>query len=201
MKILYLTNPGNKASPIPKIVSNKDSGEVEIVESVERVSAAFIRDISPDLIIKDKYHFPVEDEVFTLGIDLLNFIPAFLPHNKGKNSNLWSFIDDTPKGGSIYLMRDNHQTMDLVKRFKVELKDDDTLKTSFDKIYSEIYRHFEIEWTKIKAGKITFLRLETGDGSYHTPEQTDPFMASLEQGYDTKVGDVRTLWESFNNKL
>ena len=198
MKLLYLTNANNQDSPIPGIVTNQAHGEVELEMSTDKVTTEQIKAIGPDLIIKDKYHFPVEDAVFDLGIDLLNFIPAYLPHNKGKNSNLWSFIDETIKGGSIYLMRDNKQTMDLVKRFEVAFDADDTLKSSFEKIYQEIYRQFEREWPSIKSGKFSFERLVTSDGSFHTPEQTDPFMASLVKGYDTKVSDIKALWDEFN---
>jgi len=57
-----------------------------------------------ELVIKDKYHFHLEEKIFELGIDNVTLSPAYMPYNKGDNSNLWSFIDDTPKGGSIYYM-------------------------------------------------------------------------------------------------
>ena len=38
---------------------------------------------------------------------IINCHGAYLPHNRGAHPNVWSFIDNTPKGGTIQYINEN----------------------------------------------------------------------------------------------
>ena len=202
MEILYLTNPSNPPDAIESIVRRHAHGDIGFITRTDPVSCDELRASGVQLVIKDKYHHPFAEGTFELGIDIVSFAPTYMPYNKGDNSNLWSFIDDTPKGGSIYYMRDEWDygtayPLYLVDRFHVESDPADTLRSSFDSIYAQIYSHFDGVCADILAGRVSVTRFDEHQGTFHSRAETEPFLKSLELGYDTKVSEIKALWATF----
>jgi len=205
MKILYLTNKNHTSKTIEGIVRSDSNVKIEFKRWTDIISYDKLKLLEIDLVIKDKYPFHLEEKIFELGIDIITFAPAYMPYNKGDNSNLWSFIDDTPKGGSIYYMRDKCSYMSkypvsLIKRFNVEVSASDTLGTSFETIYKQIYHHFSLMWPKILTKQVDEVFFDKNEGTFHSKEESEAFLKFLEKGYDTKISDIKHCWSLFNRE-
>jgi len=75
----------------------------------------------------------------------------------------------------------------LIKRFIVDLSSDDTLGTSFEKFYEQIYYQFDLVWPQILTNQVDEVKFDKNEGSFHTKEDSTAFLQSLEKGYDTKI--------------
>ena len=85
-----------------------------------------------DLIMKDRYHFELNDFLFSNNLRFINFHPSYLPNNMKSDSNLWSIIDETKKGSSIIEMKDkNWEKYNIICQNEIFLNEEDTLKSSF----------------------------------------------------------------------
>ena len=191
MKILHLTNENNtQAQYIESIVSNDQ-------DSYHKKFGKFdLSEISSyDFIIKDRYHHDIDDDVFALNIPILAFIPAYLPFNKGLNSILWSILDGTPMGGSIFFLRNNNYSSDVVKRFEVNVSANASLATQFNLIFDLIYQEFGTIWAKIRNEQVDLVHYEKNDGSYHDGEVSSKFISGLPAGYTTKLSQILELWK------
>jgi len=205
MNILYLTNKNNTSKTIEQIVRSNSDINIEFKTWTDTINHEQLKDMGVELVIKDKYPLHLEEKIFELGINIITFAPGYMPYNKGANSNLWSIIDDTPKGGSIYYMRDKFDYKSsypvyLIKRFIVDLSPNETLGTSFEKIYKQIYYHFNLVWPQILTNQVDEVKFEKNEGSFHSKEDSTAFLQSLEKGYDTKISDIKKSWLLFNQK-
>ena len=196
MKVLHATNE-----------RNKEYGKIE--DAVIKAGASYelftgdLNQRTTDLasyafIIKDRYDVALTESVWHQKPDILGLIPAYLPFNKGVNSNLWSVVDNTPKGGSIFFLRDNNYTIDVVERIEVEFEKSDTLRSSFDKIFDAVYVRLIALMPTLISGEYSTTRFTEKDGTVHTREETQDFMESLTHGYDTPLNELKALWNTFH---
>ena len=64
---------------------------------------------------------------------------SFLPYNKGADPNLWSYLENSPKGVTIHKIDKGINTGDILLQKEVQDNiETDTLKTSFNRLIDEI---------------------------------------------------------------
>jgi len=198
MKILHLTNKNNKSNFIKTMVVEKGfeyiSYDQDINYDLEKLHQI-------NLVIKDRYPFDLSNDFWSKKRKILSLIPAYLPFNKGTDSNLWSFIDETPKGGSIFFLYSSDYDMDILRRFKINFNKNDTLKTSFEKIFLKLYDELYTIFPLIINKKYPVLAIDKNKGSLHTREDSKNFLEWLPDGHNTKVSEIKKLWKIFNEKL
>lgn len=86
---------------------------------------------------------------------IINLHISLLPYNRGADPNLWSYLEDTPKGVTIHYIDENIDTGDIL--LQKEVLDDiekDTLKTSYDRLINEMVTLFENNAENILNGFI-----------------------------------------------
>lgn len=197
MNILYITNANNNPESIFSFIKS-DTPELKELKIVDHeIDLSDVREFNPDLIIKDRYPFSVPEEIYS-NFEVLCFNCAYLPYNKGAHSNIWSFIDETPKGGSIFFVRSSNFEYDLVKRFIVDIPDDATLSSSFDLIYEKIEAEFRKAWQDLLGKAVALEVVNRDEGSQHSPEECSGFIKWLPDGYNTMVKNIPALWDQYN---
>lgn len=195
MKILMLgTNPGSLAEWLTK------AGDA-VMRSEDLIGLSQLDDIRPDFIISYNYRHILSKEMIGLvGGRAVNLHISYLPYNRGSFPNVWSFLEDTPKGVTIHYMDERIDTGDIIAQKEVAINEDkETLRTSYELLHSEIQALFKRCWGKIKLNEIE-PKPQNGKGSFHYysefSEKVQPLLR--EKGWDTPVAELKARYiESF----
>ncbi len=134
----------------------------------EPVTADIVSEISPDLVISYNYRHIVKEDVLNLmGDRIINMHISYLPWNKGADPNIWSFIDDTPKGVTIHRMEKECDTGKIIIQKQISFDEKtDTLESSYNKLNEEIVKLLIEEMDNILTGNYS-LKDQEGSGSSH----------------------------------
>ena len=137
------------------------------MQTEEKISLKSAIAYNPDIIISYGYRNIIDKEVVDHFYGrILNLHVSFLPWNKGVFPNIWSIIDDTPKGVTIHMVDEGIDTGDIIFQRIVALSGDDTLSSSYWKLRESVENLFIDNWEKIK--QLDFERKkQEPDGTFH----------------------------------
>ena len=145
-----------------------------------KISLGEIKDFSPDWIVSYGYRHIVRAPVIEEYRNrIINLHISYIPWNRGVSPNLWSFLDDTPKGITIHYLAEGIDTGDILSQKEVTLGEDETLATSYTKLRQEIETLFIDVWPLIADETITPQKQDLTIGSYHTLAETNEIIARL----------------------
>jgi methionyl-tRNA formyltransferase len=116
----------------------------------------------------------------------INLHISLLPWNRGADPNLWSFLEDTPKGVSIHLIDAGLDTGDIIAQQKVDYYDGDTLASTYNRLSTVIEKLLYNIWPDIREGLIKSRKQPSG-GSYHLAKDRARYEHLLVNGWDTPV--------------
>ena len=129
---------------------------------------------------------------------MINLHAAFLPWNRGADPNLWSWIDDTPKGVSIHHVSAGLDRGDLIARVHVEMGDSETLRSSYAKLRNSMDDLFRAMWPTIAERPDALIELrhlarmpQPEGGSYHCLADRARVERLLTDDHDTPVSALR----------
>jgi len=119
---------------------------------------------------------------------IVNLHISLLPWNRGAEPNLWSFLEDTPKGVKIHYVDEGLDTGDVLAQKELFLNEDcETLATTYRKLSDAIVNLFDQQWPNILHGKVQGVGQPSG-GSFHLLKDKKKFDYLLtEKGWDTPV--------------
>ncbi|RKX28706.1 MAG: formyl transferase [Candidatus Zixiibacteriota bacterium] len=120
---------------------------------------------------------------------IINLHISLLPWNRGADPNLWSFLEDTPKGVTIHFIDSGIDTGQILAQEEVEMECDDTLSTSYQRLTNKIELLFMEIWTDICTGKCKCVP-QVGDGTSHRRKDKKKYMHLLTEKWDTKTSDL-----------
>ena len=149
-----------------------------------------------DFIISYGYrHIIGKDVIKKFHKKIINLHISYLPWNRGSDPNLWSFLEDTPKGVSIHFVDEGLDTGDLIAQHLIDLSPDDTLRSSYNRLTRAIESLFIKEWPRISSGKVKG-KPQSGKGTYHGRVDFKAVEHLLTESWDTPV---KQLVEKFKN--
>ncbi|MBL0385527.1 formyl transferase [Tumebacillus sp. ITR2] len=119
----------------------------------------------------------------------INLHISLLPWNRGADPNLWSFLEDSPKGVTIHELDPGIDTGGILAQQEVGYEHDDTLASSYARLTSAIQELFFREWPGIRNGE-TQARLQVQGGSFHLVKHKQPYEHLLTAGWNTPVRDL-----------
>ena len=117
---------------------------------------------------------------------IINLHISYLPWNRGADPNLWSFLENTPKGVTIHLMDEGLDTGPILVQRKVAMFPEDTLRTSYERLSREIENLFMECWPDIRAGRLV-PRPQPPGGSLHRLKDRKAVEHLLIDGWDTPI--------------
>ncbi len=97
----------------------------------------------------------------------INVHPAYLPHNRGKDPNVWSIVEHTPAGASIHYMDAGVDTGDVITQRRIVVEPIDTGETLYHRLEVAAVELFQESWPLIRAGKISRTPQVVSAGSFH----------------------------------
>lgn len=119
----------------------------------------------------------------------INLHISLLPWNKGADPNLWSILEDTPKGVTIHYLNHGVDTGDILVQGEVDYLPEDTLRTSYDRLTETIEDLFKQSWSIIRENQINAFP-QAGEGTYHRIKDKEQYKHLISKGWDTPVLDL-----------
>jgi methionyl-tRNA formyltransferase len=112
-----------------------------------------------------------------------------LPWNKGADPNLWSILENTPKGVTIHQLDYGLDSGKIVCQKEIFFKSDETLKSTYEMLNSAIVQLFKENWANIKNNNLKKYP-QKGKGSYHKSSDKNEHMDLFIDGWDTRIKDL-----------
>lgn len=191
MKVLVLSPNGrNLASIIAK------TGDEAVITN-EPITPAVVTSVGAQAIISYGYHHLISDSVISaVGGNVVDLHISFLPWNRGADPHFWSFFDGTPKGVSIYRIRNGRLEGDVLAQREVSFARGETLTTTYERLHRELEDLFAEVWVDLRAGRLVPIA-QAMNGSFHQTHEKELFFAMLQKGWDTPVHKVEALGRRF----
>jgi methionyl-tRNA formyltransferase len=159
----------------------------EVVATAKPIDVAFLDEYSPDMLVVYGYrHIIKKDVLVQCAGKVINLHISYLPWNRGADPNVWSFVEDTPKGVTIHYVDEGIDRGDIIAQRRVVFSEADTLRTSYEQLQVEIQALFKEHWPDIRAGKCN-RRQQDGKGTYHRLKDKERFSHLLISGWDTPI--------------
>ena len=168
------------------IIQNGDS--VQYTES--KITPDMPVVVQADWLISFGYRYIIRQEVLRLfDRKAINLHISYLPWNRGADPNLWSFLDNTPKGVTIHFIDHSLDTGDIVAQKSTGFACDETLRTTYEQLNTAIENLFFDHWDQLKKGLIEGTPQEAG-GTVHRSIDKERYRHLLAQGWDTPVSSI-----------
>ncbi|MDP2400619.1 MAG: formyltransferase family protein, partial [Actinomycetota bacterium] len=111
----------------------------EVVRTEERIAVGDPALDGADFLISFGYRHIIPAAMLEpFGPRAINLHISLLPWNRGADPNLWSYLEDTPKGVTIHVLDEGLDTGPIVAQREVADDSDDTLRTSYERLTCEI---------------------------------------------------------------
>lgn len=135
----------------------------------KKINLTKVKNINPSFIISYNYRYYIAKNIIDyMNNNIINLHISFLPWNRGAYPNIWSFLNDTPKGVTIHQVNEFIDGGDILIQKQVYIDETkETLKSSYLLLHAEIQNLFKANWKYIKSGKIDPIPQKSG-GSLHT---------------------------------
>lgn len=166
MKILFLTNNEISYNLVYWLKNVKNE---KVIMFQDNMSLKKLMEINPELVISYNYKYIIKEDIIDyMKNRIINLHISLLPWNRGASPNLWSFLEDTPKGVTIHLIDKGLDTGKILLQKRVIFDENkETLKSSYNKLHEEIVKLFQENWEDIKNNKI-IPEAQIGKGTKHS---------------------------------
>ncbi len=183
--VLFLTNNEN-AYELYEWIKER----VSTVLFEEKLTIDILEKYRPSFVVSYNYRYIVNAECIEyMKGHIINLHISYLPWNRGSSPNIWSFIDDTPKGVTIHQMSAGLDEGGILFQRKVEFDaQKDTLSSSYEKLNKEIKELFKEHWDELFNGDAKPYR-QDGQGSYHTMKDLAVFREKVSFEWSDRICD------------
>ncbi|MDR0920001.1 MAG: formyl transferase [Oscillospiraceae bacterium] len=195
MKILFLTNNFEPTKSLYEWLSERE----DVFLYSEKLTVEFVKDF--DFIVSYNYVHIIKEDIINLHPNnIVNLHISLLPYNKGIQPNLWSFIEDTPKGVTIHRIDKGLDTGEILCQKEVFFDiNKETLKTTYERLHFEIQELFKKNWDNIKNNTIQHNTTQyntTQLNTCHTRVQTAEIIQKYRITYDEVIADIISRTEN-----
>lgn len=191
MKILFLYN-NDVSLPLYDWLTT----QCETLKCCDRIDTIYLEKLGVDLIVSYNYKYKISKEVITyMKGNVVNLHISYLPWNKGVSPNVWSFLEDTPKGVTIHYIDEAIDTGDIIAQREVKLSSEETLTKTYEKLHEEIQDLFKTVFAQYESWP-TLRFKQSGQGSYHSLQEYKE-ISPLITSWDMKVQDLIKAYHDY----
>ena len=174
----------------PHLVKSLESFGDRVVTYNERITGVPEIVSGADFLISYGYRRIIKNEILSrFPRRAVNLHVSLLPWNRGVDPNLWSFLEDTPKGVTIHYLDAGVDTGEIIAQRAVEYTMDDTLRTTYERLTATIEKLFTELWPSIRSGTTTPIPQVAG-GTFHLRKDKKRYEHLLRLGWDTPVREL-----------
>ena len=156
------------------------------------LNVAMLERIKPHLVISYNYrHIVKPDIIRAVQGNIINLHISLLPWNRGSAPNIWSFIDNTPKGVTIHVLDEGLDTGDILLKKEIFFDEEtETLRSSYERLNAEIVKLLQDNWSYINSLKWQSAKQPDG-GSIHTMNDLCKILNERTISYDMTIAQFR----------
>jgi len=189
-KILLLSNNNNVQTLYDWLVNK--GYEVKLYH--EPIIIDVIDVFEPDIVISFNYqHIVKEDVINRMGDRIINMHTSYLPWNKGASPNMWSFIDNTPKGVTIHRLEKGLDTGAIIIQKELMFDENvETLSSTYNKLNDEIIKLLIDNWDMFENGSYT-MTPQTERGSYHRTSDLEALLKGRHIDYGMTIAEFKAF--------
>uniref|UniRef100_UPI0040578649 pseudaminic acid synthase n=1 Tax=Acetatifactor sp. TaxID=1872090 RepID=UPI0040578649 len=186
--ILFLTNNDNTTDLYNWLCEK----EPAVCRIENKIDLDMVKALQPSFIISFNYRHIVSKEVLEyMKGKVINLHTSYLPYNRGSSPNIFSFLDDTPKGVTIHLMDAGLDTGDILCQKELTFDEAcETFESTYAKLLSEMKALFCENWEGIKNGTLQPKKQE-GAGTYHRMKELDEIRGRVSFDWDTNIAEFK----------
>lgn len=169
---------------------------VDVLYYSDKLNIAMLEQIKPHLVISYNYrHIITPDIIKMVQGNIVNMHTSLLPWNRGSSPNIWSIIDDTPKGVTIHILDDGLDTGDILLQKELTFDEDkETLHSSYEILNREIVQLLQDNWSYIYGMK-WYPHKQGYGGSVHTLKDLRRFIHGRTFSYDMTITQFKRKFE------
>lgn len=169
----------------------------QILLCTDKIEAQWCKDQRFDLTVSYTYRYIITEDILdALNNNAVNIHTSYLPWNRGADPNIWSIVEETPRGVTIHYMDAGLDSGRIIAQSLVPLVENDTLKSSYDRLDEEAKRLFKSVFPFYKFWPEMRKKAE-GRGTYHALNDGVE-IKSMIQTYDVRVDIFK---ENIHNRL
>ncbi len=123
--------------------------------------------LKPDLGISVYFVYILRKNILDLfPRGCVNLHPAYLPWNRGTNTNIWSIVDDNPVGVTLHTIDEHVDTGAILAQATVRVEPIDTGKSVYSRLQRAALTLFKESWPGLAKGTLK-PKPQSGKGSLH----------------------------------
>lgn len=188
MKVLCLYN-NDCAVPLFEWIHQQGH---ETILKTEKITKEWCYEQKFDFALSYTYRYIIDKSVLdALDRNIVNLHNSFLPWNRGADPNIWSILDETPRGVTLHYMDENLDKGPIIAQKFVLLGKDETLRSSYNaldaaaqELFKEAFSYYSF-WPSMKK------RAE-GSGTYHSLNDGETVKSHIDS-YDISVEEFRSI--------
>ena len=169
----------------------RDRGE-DVFATEDKLVAQDVARQAYDFLVSYGYRHILRSDILEMFPNkAVNLHISYLPWNRGADPNLWSFIEDTPKGVSVHYLDKGIDTGDIIVQKEIHFDlTQETLATSYAKLHDAIQELFKAHWSGILNETCPRQR-QSGMGTVHQMKDKAGVEYLLIDGWSTSVSKLR----------
>lgn len=193
MRILYLSNNTN----YNLFVWLREIGE-DVIFYDDKLSTDYLIQNEIDFVVSYNYKYLIGNNIIKLyDKKIINLHISYLPYNRGAHPNVWSFIENTPKGVTIHFIDEGLDTGDILVQKELFFDEDtETFYSTYDKLNKEIQQLFKENWTNIKSGIITPTKQNNEIATLHKKKELEKLLNFFGDNFwNLKISEIKKMIE------
>lgn len=186
MRILFL------GPPCPPIELHLLGCGYKVSRTEEKISIDYLYANDFTFGISYRYNYVIrQPEITFFEGRLVNLHISLLPWNRGADPNLWSFLENTPKGVTIHQIDAGLDTGAIILQQEHHFNlATESLKSSYETLSKSVESLFISNSNAILQQAITPVA-QSGTGSFHKLRDKTPYLKLLEvNGWETSVAEL-----------
>ncbi len=197
MRVLLLGPESRNVDVKNFLLSQND----EVISFNNKLRLDYLRENKIDFLISNGYGPIIKNPIISeYKNKIINMHISFLPYGKGLMPNVWSFFEGTPKGVSIHFIDEGIDTGNIIFQKQVEFSENETLKTSHDKLIQILIDLLIEKWNEIKNNNYEIINQKKMNVkvNYHNKEDSEKLMACFAKRWDTPITEVEALGRKYS---
>lgn len=194
-KVLFLTCNEN-AMDLYEWLRQKE--KVEIIK--DKLTIDMVKECKPDLIISYNYSYLITTDIIEyMKGAIFNLHISYLPWNRGASPNLWSFLDNTPKGVTIHQVDKGLDTGKILFQKQCYFDESrETFASTYTYLHEQIKQLLKENWEKIKSGTYVLMEQKKG-GSYHNIKELEKLKKECPFKWSDNISEYIDKYSKYKN--
>lgn len=167
----------------------KEQGHETVLWS-DRLDAKWCKEQAFDLTVSYTYRYIISEKIInSLKDNVVNIHNSMLPWNRGADPNLWSIVENTPRGVTLHYINAGLDKGPIIAQEVVDDTDNETLKSSYNNLdiaakamFKKAFKYVDF-WQSMKKTPV-------GNGSYHSVKDGEKIKSVIDT-YDLSITEFR----------